>query len=129
MKQVSRIIAATAIALAGSAYAQSHQGMGNMKMDNMDMNDRDMSGMKMDQKPSAATLTSGEVKAVNKDKNSITLKHGPIKSASVQMPAMTMAFPVKDAAMLKNIKTGDKVQFTVENVKGTATVTVLEPKK
>jgi hypothetical protein len=31
--------------------------------------------------------------------------------------------------MLKNIKTGDKLQFTVKNAKGVVTVTVLEHKQ
>jgi Cu(I)/Ag(I) efflux system protein CusF len=123
MKQLAITIAATALLISVSSYAQqSHQGMGNMKMD----------GMKMDQPSTASAstnLTTGEVKAIDQDKKMITLKHGPIKSASVQMSPMTMAFPVEDPAMLKNIKIGDTVQFTVENVKGTATVTVLEQKK
>jgi Cu/Ag efflux protein CusF len=35
---------------------------------------------------------------------------------------MTMAFKAKDAAMLKDIKEGDKVKVRVENVDGTMTI-------
>lgn len=117
MKQLSLIIATTALIITSSSHAQqSHQGM-------------NMNGMKMDHVPATigtATLTTGEVKAVNKDKKTITLKHGPIKSASVEMSAMTMSFPVQDAAILEGIKAGDTVKFTVENIDGAATITVLK---
>ena len=39
----------------------------------------------------------------------VTLAHGPI--ASLQWPAMTMSFKLKDAALAKGIKTGDVVDF------------------
>jgi Uncharacterized conserved protein len=38
---------------------------------------------------------------------------------------MTMPFVVKDKALLSNVKVGDKVKFTVENINGEATVTIL----
>ena len=50
----------------------------------------------------------------------ITLKHGPI--ANLGMSAMTMAFPVKDPAMLKGLKEGDQVSATFDSVDGKATV-------
>ncbi len=93
----------------------------------------DMAGMKMDKmsaKPASATaLSDGEVKAVDKENKSITLKHGRIKSTTVEMGAMTMPFSVKDKALLSNVKVGDKVKFTVENIDGAATVTVLSVQK
>ncbi|MFC7287424.1 copper transporter [Herminiimonas sp. KBW02] len=89
----------------------------------------DMAGMKMDGMPAKTTnttvLADGEVKAINKESNNITLKHGRIKSTTVEMGPMTMSFPVKDKALLSNVKAGDKVKFTVENVNGEAIVTVL----
>ncbi|ABR91533.1 Uncharacterized conserved protein [Janthinobacterium sp. Marseille] len=93
----------------------------------------DMAGMKMDSmqvKPASATaLSDGEVKAVDKENKSITLKHGRIKSATVEMGAMTMQFAVKDKTLLSNVKAGDKVKFTVENIDGIATVTTLSVSK
>ena len=40
---------------------------------------------------------------------SVTLAHGPI--ASLKWPAMTMDFKVKDAALLRAVKPGQKVVF------------------
>ncbi|WP_353154349.1 copper-binding protein [Herminiimonas fonticola] len=107
--------------LAMNAYADQSgkdMGMAGMKMNNMPA------------KPASATaLSDGEVKAIDKENKSITLKHGRIKSATVEMGAMTMLFPVKDKALLSGVKVGDKVKFTVENIDGTATVTVLSVQK
>lgn len=120
MKHPSLAVAAATLLAASVSHAQpSHQGM-------------DMGGMKMENRqPNAGqvSLTTGEVKAVDKDGGKITLKHGAINSATVKMSPMTMAFPVKDAALLKNVKVGDTVKFTVENVNGNATVTILKPQK
>lgn len=112
--------------LAVNAYAeQSSTGM--------DMAGMKMEGMKMDKMPakttSATALSDGEVRAVDKDNKSITLKHGRIKSSTVEMSPMTMQFAVKDKMLLSNVKAGDKVKFTVENIEGTATVTVLSVQK
>ena len=78
------------------------------------------------QKPSAA-LANGEVRKVDKVAKKLTLKHGPIPN--IDMPAMTMVFPVKDPALLDKAKPGQKVKFQVEMIGGTATVTQLEPMK
>jgi Cu/Ag efflux protein CusF len=45
------------------------------------------------------------------------------------MPSMTMVFQVKDAAMLANIKAGDKVMFTADKVNGAFTVMSIEKAK
>jgi len=93
--------------------------MAGMKMEGMQMD-------KMPAKPASATaLSDGEVRAVDKENKSITLKHGRIKSSTVEMGPMTMQFAVKDKALLSNVKVGDKVKFTVENIDGSPTVTVL----
>ncbi|WP_198391830.1 copper-binding protein, partial [Burkholderia ubonensis] len=39
---------------------------------------------------------------------------------------MTMAFKAKDAAMVKQVKEGDKVKVRVEEVNGTLTIVKLE---
>ncbi|CAL61718.1 conserved hypothetical protein; putative exported protein [Herminiimonas arsenicoxydans] len=99
----------------------------------MDMAGMKMEGMEMDKMPAkpanATSLSDGEVRAVNKENKSITLKHGRIKSSTVEMGPMTMQFAAKDKALLSNVKVGDKVKFTVENIDGTATVTVLSIQK
>ena len=45
------------------------------------------------------------------------------------MPGMTMIFHVKDAAMLDQVKEGDKIQFTAERANGALTVTKIEAAK
>jgi len=72
----------------------------------------------------AAALTVGEVRKVDKDARKITIKHGPI--VNLDMPAMTMVFQVKAPSMLEQVKTGDKIRFRAEDVKGALTVTRIE---
>lgn len=69
-------------------------------------------------------LVEGEVRKVNRRTKEITIKHGPIPS--LDMAPMTMAFPVKDPAMLDRVKPGDKVKFSAEMVKKEAVVTKIE---
>ncbi|HEY6967311.1 MAG TPA: copper-binding protein [Burkholderiales bacterium] len=78
-------------------------------------------------KAQAAPLAEGEVRKVDKAAKKITLKHGPIPN--IDMPAMTMVFPVKDPALLDKAKPGQKVNFQAEMIGGEATVTQLEPVK
>lgn len=73
------------------------------------------------------TLVAGEVKKVNKETGKMTIKHGPL--VSLDMPAMTMVFRVKDPAMLDQVKVGDKINFAVERANGAITVTQLEVAK
>lgn len=76
---------------------------------------------------STASMAEGEVKKVDKDAGKITLKHGPL--LNLGMPPMTMVFRVKDAAMLDQVKPGDKVKFIAEKSNGALTVTSLQPDK
>lgn len=116
-KSMLAAILCTTSAVVVAQQADMHRGM-------------DMGTMKMgDAKQGATSLASGEVKGIDKSGKTITLKHGQIKSESVQMGPMTMAFPVQSPALLKGVKPGDKVKFNVENVSGVAMVTVLESQK
>jgi len=72
----------------------------------------------------AQELATGEVRKVDEDAGKITLKHGPIKS--MDMPAMTMVFRVRDAALLQRVKRGDKVRFDVQKIGGQYVVVKLE---
>lgn len=74
-----------------------------------------------------ADTTEGEIKKVDKEAKKLTIKHGELKNMG--MGAMTMAFRVKDPAMLEMVKAGDKVKFTVEKVNGALTVTALDSAK
>ena len=74
---------------------------------------------------SAGEMTDGEVRKVDLEAGKVTLKHADIKS--LDMPAMTMVFVVKDKAMLEKLKTGDKVKFKAINEGGKFTVTDIQP--
>ncbi|WP_374681785.1 copper-binding protein [Accumulibacter sp.] len=74
-----------------------------------------------------AAASEGTVKEVDKAAGKITIKHGPL--ANLGMPPMTMAFRVSDPAMLDQVKAGEKVSFTAENVGDALTVTALEALK
>jgi len=72
----------------------------------------------------AAPLSEGTVKKVDASSQRITVDHGPLENLG--MGPMTMMFKVKDPAMLKQVKTGDKVRFRVEVIDGTYTVVHIE---
>ena len=74
---------------------------------------------------SAGDMTDGEVRKIDLEAGKVTLKHADIKS--LDMPAMTMVFVVKDKAQLGKLKTGDKVRFKVINDGGKFTVTDIQP--
>lgn len=57
----------------------------------------------------------------------VTLKHEAIPN--LNMDAMTMAYPVKDPAMLKGLKAGDKVNFEAEEVDGQAKIVEIKKAK
>ncbi|TAK48831.1 MAG: copper-binding protein [Betaproteobacteria bacterium] len=105
--------------MSGSGGMQGMHGQGGMQ------GMQGQGGMQMGQPGSA--LAEGEVRKVDKDAGKITLRHGPI--ASMDMPPMTMVYRVKDPAMLDQMQAGDKVQFMMEKVSGTLTVTKIEPLK
>lgn len=69
-------------------------------------------------------MTEGEIKKIDKDAGKLTIKHGELKNLG--MPGMTMAFKVKDAAMLDKVKPGAKVRFVADKVGGAYTVTAIE---
>ncbi len=69
-------------------------------------------------------MTDGEVRKVDKEGGKLTLKHADIKS--LDMPAMTMVFVVKDMAMLDTLKAGDKIRFKAINDAGKYTVTEIQ---
>jgi len=71
-----------------------------------------------------APLSEGEIRKVDKAAGKLTIKHGPLENLG--MPAMTMIFRVKDAAMLDQVKPGDRIRFLAEKVDGAITVTKLQ---
>ena len=91
------------------------KGMKDMVMKDMDMRKcKDRKGMEMGKKvqgtvPKVMThKATGVVKAVDSSKGTVTLAHGPVKS--LNWPAMTMSFVVKDKTLFDNLTVGKKVK-------------------
>ncbi len=71
---------------------------------------------------------NGEVRKIDESAGKITLKHGPAKSLGMD-EGMTMVYRVKDPAMLKQVKVGDKVTFEAENAADGFAVTKIQKSK
>lgn len=69
-------------------------------------------------------LVEAEVRKVDLRASKITLKHGDIPN--LDMPPMTMVFAVEDAALLDQLKPGDRVKFTADKRLGSYTVLTLQ---
>ncbi len=69
----------------------------------------------------AQAMVDGEVKKIDKAQARITLAHAEIKN--LDLPAMTMAFRVKDPAALEPLQVGDRVKFSAEKLGGQFTIT------
>jgi Cu(I)/Ag(I) efflux system protein CusF len=54
---------------------------------------------------------SGKVTKVDRSAGRVTIAHGSV--ASLNWPAMTMAFDVKDKSLLDKAKVGETIQFTL----------------
>src|SRR5262245_7977710 len=72
-----------------------------------------------------APMVNGQVTKIDEAAGKITLKHGPIKKLDMN-EGMTMVFRVQDAALLKQVKVGDKVRFDADRINGQITVTKIE---
>jgi Cu/Ag efflux protein CusF len=68
-----------------------------------------------------STMVDGQVTKVDAPAGKITIRHGPIKKFDMD-EGMTMVFRVADPAMLKAVKTGDKIKFEPDRVNGQFTV-------
>jgi len=73
----------------------------------------DMKGMDMAKKPAATApvvhKAMGTVKKLDATGGVVTLAHEPIKS--LNWPAMTMGFKVKDKMLMDKLADGQKVEF------------------
>ena len=75
-----------------------------------------------------APMVNGQVTKIDESAGKITLKHRPIKKLDMN-EGMTMVFRVRDPAMLKQVKVGDKVKFDADRINGQITVTKIEKAK
>ena len=69
-------------------------------------------------------MAEAEVRKVDRDARKVTLKHGPIRS--LDMPAMTMVFQIKDVSLLDKLVAGEKIRFSAEQQQGAYVVTAVE---
>jgi len=72
-------------------------------------------------------VVSGTVEKVDTSAGKITIEHGAIPN--LNMDAMTMVFRAQDPTLLKDVKAGDKVQFTADRVNGQISVTSIKKGK
>lgn len=103
--------------------------LAQQKMD--DMKGMDMSGskdMSMPKKPGASSQTThmamGEVKSVDAKGQVVTVAHEPVKT--LNWPAMTMGFVVKDKMLMDKLSAGKKVQFEFVQEDGKYVVTSMK---
>lgn len=96
MKLILMTVAAAAVA--GSSLAQPAHNMAGMSATDHATMAHGAQGL-------------GVIKKLDAKAGSITLQHGPI--AALNWPAMLMPFKV-DPALLKGLKVGQKVSFTVK---------------
>lgn len=82
-----------------------------MNPDSMPMKEGMKDGMAAGSEAVAAkTATgSGVVTAIDKAAGTVTIQHGPI--ATIEWPAMTMAFKADPPSLLDTVKVGDHIEF------------------
>ena len=68
---------------------------------------------------------NGEIRRVVKQNNTVVIKHEEIPN--IGMSAMTMPFKVKDVGLLENLKSGDKVKFSVVEENQDLVITQIKP--
>lgn len=76
----------------------------------------------------AQDWVNGQVTKVDQAASKITIRHGPMKKFDMD-DGMTMVFAVKDPAIIKSVKAGDKVRFEADRINGQFTVTRIERAK
>lgn len=95
------------LALSASGYAMAQSG-GAKGMDKMGMKSMPMDNMAADAGTKAVVhQATGVVKAADPVKGTVTLAHGPVKT--LNWPAMTMRFAVKDKTFFDKLAVDKKV--------------------
>lgn len=113
MKTTATLSLILALSASTGAFAQSGDMKGMKDMHCMDMKGMDlekcgkMMGGSDKASREAAHETSGVVKKVNPEKGIVTLAHEPV--ASLNWPAMTMGFQVKDKALMEKMTVGKNI--------------------
>ena len=100
MQSIKQAFVAASVAVVATA-ASAQMNMGDMK------------GMEMGQKPAASGthqvhVARGTVKKADAKGGQVALAHEPV--ASLNWPAMTMSFKVKDKKLWSKLREGEKVE-------------------
>jgi Cu(I)/Ag(I) efflux system periplasmic protein CusF len=103
MKIVSQLVALASVTLFACSQKSPEPPTENEQATN---------GGQSEAAATAKAQGSGTVAQVGADGTSVTLNHEPI--AALGWPAMTMSFKVRDPSIVHGIKTGERVNFTVE---------------
>lgn len=69
-------------------------------------------------------MADGEVRKVDRENKKMTIKHGELKN--LDMPRMTMVFPIRNATLLETFKASDKVKFVANKLDGVFFVTDIQ---
>lgn len=72
-------------------------------------------------------LVDGVVRRIDRVGGKVTVAHGPL--TNLNMPAMTMAFRVKDALWLDQMQVDGKIRFLAESIDGALTIVRFEAEK
>lgn len=107
------VLLALAFGLAAPAIAQTDHNMHAMPAA------KPVAATKPASAATDAALGDGLVKKVDKAKGTVTLQHGALPNG---MPPMTMAYKVKDAAWLDQLKAGQRIRFATDPADGGMTV-------
>lgn len=111
------LLGALTLALGQPVFAAE---MPAMPMDKMPMQE-----MQMEHSAAAATAqASGTVKAIDNQKGSVTIAHGPVPA--VKWPAMTMAFKATPE-QLAQVRVGQQVMFEFKSEGMQATLLSIKP--
>lgn len=113
---ISGLVLSTLLLAGASALAQSHA------LDHGAVNQAPGTPAAADALP----WTDAEVRRVDPATRKITLRHGPI--ANLDMPPMSMAFQVEDAALIEPLQPGDQVRFIAQQRQGGYWATRIEKK-
>lgn len=74
--------------------------------------------------PSRVTMARGDVEKIDPQAGTITVRHGPV--VNLRLPATTTVFRVKDRALISQVKQGDRINFSADEINGLLTVTRVE---
>jgi Cu/Ag efflux protein CusF len=113
MKTRSILLSAILMAAITPAFAQATSGTQSMPM----------TPATPDMQKSGAAEGTGVIKAIDTAKGTVTIKHRAI--ASIHWPAMMMTFKADPPSLLKDVKVGEKVNFTLHPDGMNSTVTAI----